>query len=109
MLLLAFFLLLAVQPLLSQQLFADHCAPCHGENARGTPKAPGLAMNPRIAAQSPAQLRDYLERGNTGAGMPSFAGLSAADLASLANYLRRLNANTIVGPVTTLEPTRKVT
>src|SRR6185369_154057 len=103
------FVLLSAQPLLSQQLFVNHCAPCHGENARGTAKAPGLAMNPRVAAQSPAQLRAYLERGNPGAGMPSFAGLSAADLTSLANYLRRLNVNAIVGPVTSLEPSRKVT
>jgi len=109
MLVLVFFVLLSVQPLLSQQLFANHCAPCHGEDARGTAKAPGLAMNPRVAAQSPAQLRAYLERGNTGAGMPSFAGLPAADLTSLANYLRRLNVNAIVGPVTSLEPSRKVT
>ena len=109
MLILALFVLLSAQPLLSQQLFVHHCAPCHGENARGTAKAPGLAMNPRVAAQSPAQLRAYLERGNTGAGMPSFAGLPAADLISLANYLRRLNVNAIVGPVTSLEPTRKVT
>jgi PQQ-dependent dehydrogenase (methanol/ethanol family) len=66
-------------------------------------------MNPRVAAQSPAQLRAYLERGNTGAGMPSFVGLPAADLASLATYLRRLNVDAIVGPVTTLEPARKLT
>jgi PQQ-dependent dehydrogenase (methanol/ethanol family) len=109
MILLIILLLLSVQPLLSQQLFASHCAPCHGENARGTAKAPGLAMNPRVAAQSPAQLRAYLERGNTGAGMPSFASLAAADLTSLATYLRRLNVDAIVGPVTSLEPARKVT
>src|SRR6185369_4804791 len=109
MMVLALLFLLSVQPLLSQQLFASRCAPCHGEDARGTAKAPGLAMNPRVAAQSPAQLRAYLERGNPGAGMPSFAGLSAADLTSLANYLRRLNVNAIVGPVTSLEPSRKVT
>jgi PQQ-dependent dehydrogenase (methanol/ethanol family) len=109
MIVLAILFLLSGQPLLSQQLFANRCAPCHGENARGTAKAPGLAMNPRVAAQSPAQLRAYLERGNSGAGMPSFADLPAADLTSLANYLRRLNVNAIVGPVTSLEPTRKVT
>ena len=36
----------------SQQLFNDHCASCHGEDARGTAKGPGLAMNPRVAEQS---------------------------------------------------------
>ncbi len=66
-------------------------------------------MNPRVAEQSAEQLRAYLERGNTGAGMPSFADLPAGDLMSLTKYLRRINANTIVGPVTAMEPARKIT
>jgi PQQ-dependent dehydrogenase (methanol/ethanol family) len=82
---------------------------CHGEDARGTAKGPGLAMNPRVAGQSVEQLRAYLEHGNSGAGMPSFADLPADDLVSLARYLRRMNADTNVGPVTTMEPTRKIT
>jgi PQQ-dependent dehydrogenase (methanol/ethanol family) len=93
---------------LSQQLFATRCAECHGEDARGTAKGPGLAMNPRVAAQSVEQLRGYLERGNAGAGMPSFAGLPATELVSLAQYLQRLNAETILGPETDRAPARKI-
>jgi mono/diheme cytochrome c family protein len=104
----ALFLLLAAQPVLSQQPFAGHCATCHGEDARGTAQGPGLAMNPRVAAQSVEQLRTYLQRGNPGAGMPSFADLPAAELASLAQYLRRINADTILMPVTAA-PARKIT
>ena len=100
MIVLALLLLLSVQPLLSQQLFASRCAACHGEDARGTAKGPGLAMNPRVAEQSVEQLRAYLERGNPGAGMPSFADLPADDLDTLARYLRRINVDTILGPVT---------
>ena len=44
------------------------------------------------------QLRAYLERGNPGAGMPSFADLPATDLTTLARYLRRLNNDTILAP-----------
>ena len=55
------------------------------------------------------QLRAYLERGNAGAGMPSFADLPAADLLSLARYLRRMNADTILNPAAGNEPTRKMT
>jgi PQQ-dependent dehydrogenase (methanol/ethanol family) len=105
----ALLLLLSAERLFPQQLFTKRCAACHGEDARGTAKGPGLAMNPRVAEQSAEQLRAYLERGNTGAGMPSFADLPADDLVSLARYLRRINADTIVGPVTATEPTRKIT
>lgn len=66
-------------------------------------------MNPRVAQQSMDQLRAYLERGNAAAGMPSFADLPAADLVTLARYLKRINVETIVGPVTPTEPARKIT
>ena len=99
--------LLSAKPLLPQQPFANQCAGCHGEDARGTAKAPGLAMNPRVAEQSVEQLRAYLERGNSAAGMPSFADLSSDDLWSLARYLLSINVETIVAPVPAVEPTRK--
>ena len=92
----------------SQQLFNQHCAACHGTDARGTAKGPSLAANPRVAQQSAEQLRAFLEHGNAGAGMPSFADLSARDLRALANYLRVLNMGTIAGPATGTESVRKV-
>ena len=64
-------------------------------------------MNPRVAEQSAEQLRGYLEHGNSGAGMPSFADLPAADLISLAKYLRRINMETIVPPV--VKSSQKIT
>jgi len=96
---LAALLLVLAEPLFSQQAFANHCAGCHGEDARGTAKAPGLAMNPRVAEQSAEQLRRYLQSGNPGAGMPSFADIAPDDLTSLVRYLRRINADTILVPV----------
>ncbi len=90
------------------RLFLSNCAGCHGEDARGTGKAPGLAMNPRVAEQSVQQLRAYLEHGNIAAGMPSFADLSAQDSMALAKYLRSLNVETIVGTITAAEPSRKI-
>jgi PQQ-dependent dehydrogenase (methanol/ethanol family) len=98
MIILALFLLLSPRQLSPQQVFVKHCAACHGEEARGTAKGPGLAGNPRVAQQSAEQLRAYLERGNVGAGMPSFADLSANELALLVRYLRRINNDTIIGP-----------
>ena len=95
--------------LAAQQPFARLCATCHGEDARGTARGPGLAMNPRVAEQSVEQLRAYLERGNQGAGMPPFGDLPSGELISLAKYLRRLNVETIVGTVTAMEPARNIT
>ncbi len=92
----------------SQQLFNDHCASCHGADARGTAKGPGLAANPRVAEQSAEQLRAFLERGNIAAGMPAFTELPAKDLRALARYLRVLNMGTNAGPMTADGPTRKI-
>jgi len=114
MILLALWLFLFPQRLLPQQrapqqLFETNCAGCHGDDARGTAKGPALAMNPRVAEQSADQLGAYLERGNVAAGMPAFADLAAGERAALVRYVRRLNAETITGPPTAPEATRKTT
>jgi PQQ-dependent dehydrogenase (methanol/ethanol family) len=83
----------------AQQPFNARCAACHGEDARGTAQAPGLANNPRVAEQSADELRAYLQRGNPAAGMPSFSGAPADELTALVRYLKRLNANTILTPI----------
>jgi len=85
-------------------LFASRCAGCHGDTARGTAKAPGLAMNPRVAGQSAEELSAYLAHGNPGAGMPGFAAVSDKDRLSLAHYLRHINNDMIVAPRTTPPP-----
>jgi PQQ-dependent dehydrogenase (methanol/ethanol family) len=64
-------------------------------------------MNPRVAQQSAEQLRAYLEHGNPAAGMPSFADLPAQELTALAAYLRRINNDTILTPLTAAESPRK--
>ncbi|MBO0723289.1 MAG: cytochrome c, partial [Blastocatellia bacterium] len=107
MIILALFLLLSPPQLSPQQVFVKHCAACHGEEARGTAKGPGIAGNPRVARQTAEQLRAYLERGNVGAGMPSFADLPADELALLVRYLRRINVDTIVGPPLAADSHRK--
>jgi hypothetical protein len=107
MIILSLFLLFSPQQLSPQQVFVKHCATCHGEEARGTAKGPGLANNPRVAQQSAEQLRAYIERGNVNAGMPAFADLSAEELASLVRYLRRINVETIPGPPIAADSTRK--
>ncbi|HEV2274710.1 MAG TPA: PQQ-binding-like beta-propeller repeat protein [Acidobacteriaceae bacterium] len=113
MLLLVLLFFLFARPSLSQQppeqIFHANCAGCHGEQGRGTAKAPGLAMNPRIASQSAGQLGAFLERGNIANGMPSFSDLPAGDRAALVQYLRQINVGTGVRTEVDSEPARKVT
>src|SRR3954447_10887034 len=97
--LLPMFLLICLDAV-AQQPFVARCAACHGADARGTAQGPGLAGNPRVARQSVDELRDYLQHGNVAAGMPSFRELSADDLLTLARYLRRINNDTILTPLT---------
>lgn len=87
--------LLSAQP----QAFEKRCAGCHGEDARGTGQGPALANNPRVAAQTAEQLRDYLLHGNPAAGMPSFSDVPAAEVLRLARYIRGINNDTILPPV----------
>src|SRR5271154_7067346 len=87
------------QTMTPQQLFASRCGACHGEDAHGSAQGPGLAMNPRVAVRSTEQLSAYIQGGNAGAGMPSFASLPAAELATLVRFVKRINNDTIITPV----------
>jgi len=73
------------------EVFAGHCAGCHGSDARGTGKGPGLAANPRLAGQSVGELRASIQRGIPASGMPAF-DLPAAELDAVARYINELNA-----------------
>jgi len=87
--------LLFVAPLLAgsggTEAFARHCAGCHGSDARGSGKGPGLAANPRLAGRSAIELRALIQRGFPDSGMPPF-DLPAAELDALAGYVHELNA-----------------
>ncbi|HTS25407.1 MAG TPA: PQQ-binding-like beta-propeller repeat protein [Bryobacteraceae bacterium] len=80
-----------------QKLFRERCAECHGADARGTGKGPGLAGSPRLSGKPADQIRAFVEAGNPDAGMPSFH-LPAEELDALSAYVRSLNAGaTIAG------------
>src|SRR5262249_23599013 len=98
MIILALFLLFSPRQLSPPQAFVKHCAACHGEEARGTAKGPGLAGNPRVARQS-AELWVAIRGGGiaAGASLP-FADPSPDDLAWFVRSPRRINVDTIVAP-----------
>jgi PQQ-dependent dehydrogenase (methanol/ethanol family) len=73
-----------------KEVFRSRCAGCHGSDARGGGKGPGLAANPRLAGQSAEQLRTIVKRGFPDSGMPPM-NLAAAELDSVVGYIREIN------------------
>ena len=80
-----------------RKIFREQCAGCHGNDARGTAKAPGLAGSPRLSGNTVQQVRDTIERGFPDSGMPAF-NLPSADLDAVAAYVHALNFGTTVAP-----------
>lgn len=87
-----------------EQLYARHCADCHGERGEGKlEKYPALVHSTAIAATDPINLIKLVMFGAVAPStplnprphtMPGFADrLAAADVAALANYLRRQAGN----------------
>src|SRR5260370_41322817 len=74
-----------------QKLYGSHCAGCHGADARGTDRGPGLAANKRVRARSVEQLRIFIRDGVPDAGMRGF-DLPREQLYALPALLRSLNA-----------------
>lgn len=104
-------ILMLLHPLMAQQsaphAFTINCAGCHGEQARGTSKGPALAGSQFVAAQTIEQLKLFLERGKIVAGMPSFADISASDMAAVVGYLHSVNLNTVINPAQSVEAVQK--
>jgi mono/diheme cytochrome c family protein len=76
------------------KVFASDCAGCHQANGTGRPPIiPGLAGNDSVTAASANNVIGAVLNGlgpwNHGPAMPSFAaGLSDAEIAAVANYVR---------------------
>src|ERR1700724_4282171 len=69
-----------------QKLFPGQCAGCHGADAHGTDRGPGLAASRRVRIRSVQQLRDFIRKGAPGSGMPAF-DLPPDQLEALATLL----------------------
>jgi mono/diheme cytochrome c family protein len=78
-----------------RKLFQQRCATCHGDDGRGSAKAPDL-LQPDVQSQTDGALFWKLSSGNTYAGMPAFSYLPAPQRWQLVLHLRRLTA--AVGP-----------
>lgn len=69
-----------------RKLFQRECSSCHGPEAQGTARAPGLILK----RASPGAIFWILRNGSLGGGMPSFAHLPEAQRWQLVTYLKTL-------------------
>lgn len=74
-----------------RKLFLRHCASCHGDDAAGTPRAPGL-VGDSVKASTPDALERFLRNGRMARGMPSWSGLPRERRRQLVAYLESLQA-----------------
>lgn len=75
--------------LAGRKLFLQHCAECHGEDARGNRRAANLHMSD-VQRATPGELEWLLWNGNLAKGMPSWSGLPAERRWQLVAYLKSL-------------------
>ncbi|HVZ64122.1 MAG TPA: PQQ-binding-like beta-propeller repeat protein [Opitutaceae bacterium] len=72
--------------------FLQICALCHGNDARGTDRAVGLVNSPDLRSLGTAAIADIIRKGK--GQMPPFS-LPAADIQTLATYVRALNSTAL--------------
>src|SRR5262245_46449339 len=69
------------------KLFRERCSTCHGDDARGTPRAPGLTKA-AVQAQTDGALFWKISSGNTRTAMPAFSFLPRVQRWQLVLFLR---------------------
>jgi mono/diheme cytochrome c family protein len=72
-----------------RKLFKRHCAECHGEDARGSARAPSLRA-PEVQDATPGELQWFLKNGELRAGMPSWSRLPDERLWQIVTYVQSL-------------------
>ena len=74
-----------------EKLFRQHCAECHGDDARGKDKAADL-RSPGVQNATDGELEWFLRNGNVADGMPSWSGISEQRRWQIIAYLKHLPA-----------------
>ncbi len=76
-------------PAAGAKLFRQHCTPCHGKDANGKGKKPGLRSE-RMREATEGELQWLLTNGSMKNGMPSWSRLPEAQRWQLVRYLKSL-------------------
>jgi len=79
--------------LAGEKLFRQHCASCHGAQAKGTRYAPDLHAAEVQSLDHEAIFR-YVTNGNLRAGMPSWSRLTDERRWQIVAYIKSLNERT---------------
>jgi mono/diheme cytochrome c family protein len=72
-----------------EKLYRQHCAQCHGNDARGNARVANLRMAD-VQTATPGELFWLLGNGNLAAGMPSWSGLPEQRRWQIVAYLKSL-------------------
>ena len=72
------------------KLYRQHCAECHGDDARGIGHAADL-LSTGVQNATPGELAWFLWNGNLASGMPSWSGLPEQRRWQIISYLKTLN------------------
>jgi mono/diheme cytochrome c family protein len=75
--------------LAGKKLYLQHCATCHGQNARGMRNAINL-RTPQVQNATAGELVWFLRNGNLFHGMPSWSGLPEQRRWQIVTYLKSL-------------------
>jgi cytochrome c oxidase cbb3-type subunit 3 len=79
---------------IGQRLFINHCATCHGSDARGSKGFPNLTDGDWLHGGTPAKIEETITLGRTGVMPPMAAAVgSAADVRNVANYVMSLSGD----------------
>jgi glucose/arabinose dehydrogenase/mono/diheme cytochrome c family protein len=84
-------------------LFARHCASCHGPTGGGTGNIPALAKGPTQSAADGA-IFWFITQGDPNNGMPSWSSLSEPKRWQIITYLKALGGPNPPLPTKTVEP-----
>ena len=76
--------------LAGKKLYLQHCAECHGNNARGMRNAVNL-REPAVQNATPGELVWFLRNGNLWHGMPSWSGMPDQRRWQIVTYLKSLH------------------
>jgi mono/diheme cytochrome c family protein len=75
--------------LAGKKLYLQHCAKCHGQNARGMRNAISL-RTPQVQNATSGELVWFLRNGNLFHGMPAWSGLPEQRRWQIVTYLKSL-------------------
>ena len=87
-------------------LFEEHCAECHGDDARGARKGPNLRV-PEVQNAAPGTLFWLLTNGVVRKKMPAWSKLPEPQRWQVVRFLKSLGAPPAVSPEAAANPATK--